>query len=76
MKAAPVNPLTGSKMDFSIGGILAMIFGGLMLFGIFGTTQKIARKVEEKINNPLVDFTPSGLASDDVKVVAQKVYRG
>jgi uncharacterized transporter YbjL len=75
-KVNAINPISGNKMDLSLGGIGGLILGSLLLLGVWGTTQKIAAKAEEKINNPLIDLTPNALSSGEVKVVNQKVYRG
>jgi len=76
MKAAATNPVTGTKMDLSLKGIGSLFVGAIVLLFVFGTSQKLAKKVEDKVNNQYVDLTPSGLQREDVKVVNQKAYVG
>lgn len=75
-KLNATNPLTGTKMNLSIGGIISMLLGGLLLWGVAATTQNLGKAVTERVNNKYVDFEPNRLASGETKVVNQKKYVG
>lgn len=65
-KLNATNPVTGSKMDLSIGGILSMIIGVIVLFFVWASGQKAARFVESKV--PQVDTSPDPLWKQEVSV--------
>jgi hypothetical protein len=76
MKVGAINPITNNKMDLSLRGIGGLLLGGLILWGIAGTTQAIGRTVTNRVNNQYVDFSPESLNNGEVKIVDQVAVYG
>lgn len=75
-KLNATNPLTGSKMNMSLGGIVSMLIGGLVLWFVAATSQSAARQIGNRVNNKYLDFEVDQLRSNEVKVVNSKSYMG
>jgi hypothetical protein len=74
-KLSVKNPLTGNNMDTSIKGIVGLLAGGLLLFGVVATAQNAGKYITKKTNNKL-DFEPDPITRAETKVVDSAMYMG
>lgn len=60
------NPISGNKMDLSLTGIIGLLLGGLVLWGVAATSQNLGRAITQRTGGKL-DFEPDPIKRDEIK---------